>query len=52
MQGIRQSKYYMEIGDIEEFTFPCCNPMDSFMSLALRAMAIATGVIADPEMTT
>jgi hypothetical protein len=46
-----QCEYHMEIGDIEQLCLSCPYPFLPFVTLALRAMAIAATVIADMHVT-
>ena len=41
----------MEIGDIEQFGFPCPYPFLPFVALAFRTVPVATTVIADMYIT-
>jgi hypothetical protein len=51
VQLLRQSKYDMEIGNLEQFLLSRGEPALTSLCLALRAVPISTGVIGDGLMT-
>ena len=51
-EGMRESKYHMDVGHIEQLHFAGCEPGGLCPPWTLRAMSIATGVLSNLQVTT